>query len=253
MAEDNTPITGKKIFFIHPSAFVQNEIISDLIQQEHEVYITKDEKKLKTVLKKNPDSIVFASVDEGISADKWEAWIRGILDDQATKNVGIGILSNTNSDDARQLYVNTIKVSCGFIPVKLGTAKVITALLDILKAVDARGRRKYIRADTRGEVMTTLNVPHNNDYIIGQIQDISVVGISCLFSQDPGLEKNSLMTDMQIKLQSVLLKAEGIVFGSRQDGANKVYVFLFTQRLDPMVRSKIRTYIQKNLQSKIDL
>jgi hypothetical protein len=50
----------------------------------------------------------------------------------------------------------------------------------------------------------------------------------------------------------MLLKAEGIVFGSRMDGLEKIYVILFTQRIDPDVRIKIRRYIQSNLQAKMD-
>jgi len=252
MTEDHASITGKKIFFINPSVFVQNEIISDLIQQEHEIYITKDEEKLKKVLKDYPDSIVFASIDEAMAADKWEAWIRSVMGGDITKTVGMGILSNTNSEDARKLYLNTLHVSCGFIPVKLERTRVVKALSDILNAADSKGLRKYIRADTRHETMTTLNIPVHGTFITGHIQDISVVGLSCSFPQEVEFEKNSLISDIQIKLQSVLLKAEGIVFGSRMDEENKVYVFLFTQKMDPSVKAKIRTYIQKNLQSKMD-
>jgi hypothetical protein len=252
MADVNVEITGKKTFFIHPSVFVQNEIIADLVQQEHEIYIAKDEEKLKKVLKNHPDSIVFASVDEAMSSEKWEAWIRSIMGNEATKSVSVGILSNTNSEDARRLYLNTLQVSCGFVPVKMERHKVVKALVDILNAAGAKGRRKYIRADTRKESLTTLNVPLNGTFITGEIQDISVVGLSCAFSEDIELKKNALVPDMQIKLQGVLLKAEGIVFGSRPGEGNRIYVFLFTQKLDPSVRAKIRTYIQKNLQSKMD-
>jgi hypothetical protein len=45
---------------------------------------------------------------------------------------------------------------------------------------------------------------------------------------------------------------EAIVFGSREEGPEKVYVLIFTQRIDPDVRTKIRKYIQHNLQSKMD-
>jgi hypothetical protein len=61
-----------------------------------------------------------------------------------------------------------------------------------------------------------------------------------------------LLPDLQIKLQSTLLKAEAIVFGSRMDGEERVYVFVFTQKIDPAVRTKIRSYVQKNLQAKMD-
>ena len=251
MGETNV-ILGKKTFFVHPSVFVQNEIVADLIQQEHEIYIAKDEEKLKKVLKKYPDSLVFASIDETLSAEKWETWIRAVMGGDDTKNVSMGILSNTNNEDARRLYLNTLRVSCGFVPVKTERTKVVKTLADILNAAEAKGRRKYIRADTRGETLTTINLPVNGIFVTGEIQDISVVGLSCAFSQEIELEKNALVSDMQIKLQSALLKAEGIVFGSRTSEEGKVYVILFTQKLDPSVRAKIRTYIQKNLQAKMN-
>ncbi|MDR1307388.1 MAG: PilZ domain-containing protein [Treponema sp.] len=252
MANDNTGLPGKKIFFIHPSAFVQNNIITELIQQEYEVYAVKDEVKLQKLLRTYPDSIVFASIDEALPADKWEGWIRSVMEDEASKTVSIGILSNTNNEEARRFYLNTIKVSCGFTSVKMDKNRVVAVMADMLKMTGAKGRRKHLRADTRGETGITINVPYDGGFINGGIRDISVVGLSCVFEQDPELEKNSLFPDIQIKLQSVLLKTEGIVFGFRMDGSDKVYVFVFTPKTDPAVHVKIRSYIQKNLQSRID-
>ena len=252
MADGNTAFTGKKIFFVHPSVFTQNELVFELAQQEHEVYIARDEVKLKKVLIKYPDSIVFASIDETLSSGKWEEWIRSVMGNEETKGIKIGVLSNTNNEESRLLYSKTLKIPFGFIPIKLEKSRVIKTMSDILNAADAKGRRKYIRADTRGETMTTVNVPNNNGFVTGDIRDISVVGLSCVFSQDPEFEKNSLLPDIQIKLQSSILKAEGIIFGSRMEGDDKVYVLVFSQKIDPAVRTKIRTYIQKNLQSKMD-
>ncbi|MDR2663409.1 MAG: PilZ domain-containing protein [Treponema sp.] len=252
MANDNTGLLGKKIFFIHPSAFVQNNIMIELIQQEYEVYAVRDEAKLQKLLQTYPDSIVFASIDEVLPSDKWEAWIRSVMEDEATKTVSIGILSNTDNEGARRFYLNTVKVNCGFTSVKMDKKRVTAVLADLLKTAGAKGRRRHLRADTRGETGITINVPHDGGFINGEIRDISVVGLSCVFDQDPGLEKNSFFPDIQIKLQSALLKTEGIVFGFRMDGSDKVYVFVFTPKTDPAVHVKIRSYIQKNLQSRMD-
>ena len=78
------------------------------------------------------------------------------------------------------------------------------------------------------------------------------MGLSCAFEIDPVIVKNTLINNIQVKLQSMLLNVEGIVFGSRMDGNSRIYVVLFTQRIDPVVRTKIRRYIQQNLQSKMD-
>jgi hypothetical protein len=246
-------LLGKKIFFLHPSTVIQNDVAAELIQQEYEVYIVKDHVSLRRILKKYNDSIVFADIDEQMPEKDWEAWIRGVMNDPATNRVSIGIISVNDNEVLQRKYINSVKIQCGYTVLKSDLKNSIKQVLDILKAVDAKGRRKYIRANTDGETATTMNLPVNGTFINGIIKDVSVVGLSCAFSQDPELVKNTLFKDIQIKLQSTLLKAEGIVFGSRMDGLAKIYVILFTQRIDPDVRTKIRKYIQQNLQSKMDI
>ncbi|MDR2759455.1 MAG: PilZ domain-containing protein [Spirochaetaceae bacterium] len=254
MAVDNNPtdITGKKIFFLHPTALVQNQIAAELIQRELEVYIVRDHLKLRRILKKYPTSIVFASIDNYMPEKDWDTWIQGILKDPPTANIAFCILASENNGILAHKYVDMIKVKCGYVVIKPDIKKAIIQILENLKAVDAWGRRKYIRVTSDNEALTTINLPYNNDFIKGFIKDISVAGLSCFFPDDPTIEKNSLISNIQVKLQSILLKVEGIVFGSRMDGLTKIYVIIFTQRTDPEVRVKIRKFIQANLQTKMD-
>jgi hypothetical protein len=251
-ASSPSDILGKKIFFLHPSAVIQNEVVAELVQQEYEVYIVRNHAVFRRVLKRYPGSIVFADIDEGMSEKDWEAWIRGVLGDPEMGGVGLGILSVNNDEGLQRKYINSVKVQCGYTVLKSDLKNSIKQVLDILKAVDAKGRRKYIRATTENEALTTVNLPVNGTFVNGTVKDISVVGLSCTFAEDPGLAKNTLFQNIQVKLQSMLLKVEGIVFGSRMDGLTKIYVILFTQRIDPEVRTKIRKYIQQNLQTKMD-
>ena len=252
MGDTNTAsdITGRKIFFLYPTGSVQNQVISELAQQEYEVYIAKDHARLARALKKYNDSIIFINIDDGISEPDWEKWIGGIL--TSLPDLKIGVFSNSSSDELKDKYVNKLHVTCGFITSKHDMSKSIDVILEALKNVNAKGRRKYLRASTEREATATINMPHNGDFVKGVIKDISVVGVSCKFDVDPGLKKNALSKDIQIKLQSMLIKVEAIAFGSRTDGAEKSYVLLFTQRIDPDVRVKIRKYIQMNLQNKMD-
>ena len=251
MAE-NVNVLGKKVFFLHPSALVQNQIITELAQQEYEVYTVKDETKLKYILKKYPDSIVFASINEGMKESAWEEWIKGIMSSSATSGVDIGIIVSVNDENIQRKYLQQLKVRCGLTAIKSDPSGAIKQLAAILNNANAKGRRKYIRVIMENETNTTVNFPMNGTFVNAVIKDISVVGFSCSFEEDPGLTKNKLFGDLQIRLQSQLLKAEGIIFGSRMDGPDKIYVILFTQRIDPDVRTKIRKYIQTNLQSKLD-
>jgi hypothetical protein len=250
--ESASDIAGKKIFFLYPSGVMQNGVAEELVQQEYEVYISKAHEKLKNALKQFPESIVLINIDDGMPEKDWEVWIRGIMKDPQMAKVGIGILSAAANETLERKYINAVGIQCGYTVVRTDFMPAIRKLYAILQSVNARGRRKYIRVNTENESLAVLNIPHHSMFIKGIIKDISVVGLSCIFAVDPGLEKNSLCQDMQIKLGSIILKVEGIVFGSRQEMETKVYVFLFTQRTDPGVRTKIRKFNQAVLQSQMD-
>ena len=249
----DTEMTGKKIFFLYPSSVIQNEIAWELIQQEYEVYHVRSHEGLRFVLRRFPDAIVFINLDDGLAEKDWDIWIRAVLNDAALHEVKLGVLSALNNEDKRKKYTQVLRLPCGYTVVdRADVLKTVRQIYALLHAVDARGRRKYIRATSENEALTTINIPRDGDYCKGVIKDISVVGLSCAFQEDPHLDKNTLCQDIQIKLQSTILKAEAITFGSRMDGLVKIYVFIFTQRIDPDVRIKIRAYIQSTLQAKMN-
>jgi len=248
----NSDLVGRKIFFLYPTAAVQNRIITELVQQEYEVYIAKNKDKLKKVLRTYPDAIVFIDINEHMPENEWDIWITGLMEAADTKTVSIGIVTPVDDEKIKNKYTTVIKVPCGYTVSKFDLEKATAHILTTLQEINAKGRRKYIRATTDRESNTTINLPLNGNFINGQIRDVSVVGISCTLDGNPSIAKNALLKDIQIKLQTNLLKVEGIVFGTRAEEADTVYVILFTQRIDPEARIKIRKYIQQNLQNKMD-
>jgi hypothetical protein len=251
MEKESPNALGRKVFFLHPSALTQNQIITELAQEEFEVYIIKDEGKLKGALELYPNSILFASINEGMKEGAWEELIK-TLTEKGETTVDIGIIASANSELIQRKYTGLYKVKCGFTVLKSDFSSAIRQLISALNAVNAKGRRKYIRLIMEKETNVSVNLPMNGTFINGIVKDISVVGFSFVFKDEIELAKNGLFGDIQLKLQSQLLKAEGIVFGSRIDGNEKVYVILFTQRVDPEARAKIRKYIHSNLQNRLE-
>jgi len=252
MSENDTAsLLGKKVFFLYPPSVVRDDVVDRLLEQEFEVYMLRDHASALRLLKAHPDSIVFINIDEGQSEVQWDAWIRSLISDPVTAMVGIGIVSYNNDDDLRRKYLMDIGIACGFVRLKLGAEESLRILLETLKANEAKGRRKYVRAACAEDSMSSANLRTLQGQITGNIKDISAVGFSCSFKSDPGFSKNTLLTDVQLKLRGVLVLVEGIVFGTRMDG-EKVYVILFTNKLDGPSRGKIRRYIQMTLQAEID-
>ena len=243
---------GRKIFFLYPSVIIQNQVVGELAQEEYEVYIVKDEAKLRRILKKYPDSIVFANISEGMKESAWESWIKAVVSDTALAGVDIGVIAASDNASLRQKYTEQLKLKCGFTALKSDISMVIKQLVIILNHVNAKGRRKYVRAITDKGANTTINLPVNGTFVNGTIKDISTVGFSCSFPEDPGLKHNGLFPDIQIRLATQLLKAEGLVFGSRMEGDEKIYVILLTQRVSPDVRTRIRKFIQFFLQTRME-
>jgi len=247
----------KKVFFLNPSAVIMNKIIPELVQQEYEVYSIKDRETLKRALKKYKNCVLFIDINEDMSEKEWEVWITAVMKSPETKGISIGIITSNDDELIKRKYLLSVKVPCGYTVLKYDLDKAITHIFEVLQAVNAKGRRKFVRATMDRDANTTVNLPISGMFVKGRIVDISTAGFSCIFNgEDPEISRNILFRDIQIKLQSVILKVEGIVFGFRSDDTEKkiekVYVFIFTQRVDPDTRSKIRKYIQQNLQNKMD-
>jgi hypothetical protein len=242
---------GKKVFFLYPSAIIKNAIIQELIQQEYEIYTIKDHDAMGRGLKRYPDSVVFVNINEGLDAAGWEKWVRSILRSEETSQTHIGILTNTNDDALRGKYVSEIGVQCGFTVVKSDVSTALRQIQEGLRTADAKGRRKYLRAGK--DIGASINLPLNNAFINGQVRDISAVGFSCVLDENPSLAKNALFQNIQLKIQSRILKVEGIVYGSRDEAdGGHCYVILFTQRVDSDTRARIRDGIQQYLQARME-
>lgn len=243
---------GRKVFFVYPPSVVREELMTRLIDNEFETYRLKDIKSTEILLEKYPNSICFVNIDTGLSEPEWEEWIKKILKDPKFSQVGIGIVSYNNNEKLQKKYLMTIGIQCGYIKLKLGRDESIRILLTTLNANEAKGRRKYVRADCSADTLTSLNFPYGKLTITGHILDISIIGFSCILDPDPKIQKNTLIEDVQLKLRAILLRSNLIVLGTRSLGDRTAYIFLFPPKMENHAKAKIRTYIQNALQIFID-
>ncbi|MDR1443976.1 MAG: pilus assembly protein PilZ [Treponema sp.] len=250
--ESSVSICGRKVFFLNPLPPIQNIVVDELIQREYEAYIVNDRAALKRVLKDSPGSIIFVDIDQVIGEKEWESWIREITTSGELQDTRIGILTANRNDALQNKYTNVLHLPCGYTMIHRDLNITTAQVVNILNANDAKGRRKYLRTSMGKEALAVVNFPIGGRFIGGSIKDISTAGFSCAFVEDPGFSKNSAFSNVQIKLKHIILNVEAVIFGSRTEGNNKVYVALFTDRLSPDSKVKIRKYIQSNLQEKVD-
>lgn len=245
-------MSGKKVFFLYPPSVIRDTLITQLIEQEYEVYIINDHILASRILALYPTSLIFVNLDANLGEVEWEEWIRKTMSDPVTATVGIGIVSYNNNEDLHKKYLMDIGIQCGFIKLKLGVDESTRILLATLKAIEAKGRRKFVRATCEHDQLSSVNIKEINKQVTGNIHDISVVGFSCSFPKDPQFKKNTILYDVQLKLRGSLLKVEVLVYGTRLTNT-VTYVMLFTQNIEPSARRKIRAYLQIALQAELDL
>jgi len=248
----NTDFLGRKVFFLYPSVFIQNKVINALAQKEFEVYSVRDENKLRKVLKKYPNSIVFVNISEGLLEHEWENWIKSVMADSATAGVDIGVIAYGENAAIRQKYTEKLEVSCDYTVMKPDLSAVVKQLAGILNKANAKDRRKYVRVFIGKGTNNIATIPINGNFISGDIIDISMAGFSCFLAEDPDLTRNSHFTNIQLQLGNQTLKVQGMFFASRLKGAEKVYIFLFTQYIALEVQTEIRKFISSLLQQRID-
>jgi hypothetical protein len=245
-------LLGRKIFFLNPLPQVQNLVINELVQREYEAYVVKDRAVLRKVLRRFPGSLVFIDIDQISGEKEWEGWVREVMKATDLKDIRIGVLTANRSDILQNKYAYMLHLPCGYTMIHQDLHITVTQMLGILDTNEAKGRRKYLRATAEGEGQTVVNFPLAGRFVSGSIRDISSAGFSCAFSEDPEFTKNSAFSNVQIKLRHTILNVETVIFGSRVEEIVKTYVALFTDRISPDTRVKIRKYIQGNLQAKMD-
>jgi len=245
---ENSLYHGRKVFFLYPPALIRNQVIEELAQDEFEVYEARNGAGLRQILVNYNDSIVFASINAGMRDSEWDEWIRGIAGGQSNFGIDIGIIATIADESIMRKYLDNFRIRCGMTVLNSDPAVIKNRLALILNSVNAKGRRKHIRALIDSDANAAVNFPMNGTFVNAAIKDISAAGFSCFFRDDPELSKNTMFKEMQICLQNQIIKADGMVFGSRNDGSEKCYVVLFDPHIDPEAKTKIRQYIQSVLQ-----
>ena len=249
--EQQPDTQGKKIFLLHPHSVIRDEMLDLLIMAGYETYTLIDEKKARKILAKFPGSIMFINIDEGLKEKEWEAYIRGIQQDPQTKNTQLGIMSYNQDRDLMQKYLMELSIPCGYVQLKLGLQESTRIILNVLEANEARGRRKFIRADCEDDISSSINYKGDSGLHHGNILDISSAGIAAKFDKFDSLPLNSVIHDVQLKLRGGLVMTNMILMGQRRDDKH-VHILLFDPKMSTDNKLIIHRYIKQCLQKYID-
>ncbi len=243
---------AKKVFFLYPHSVIQQELVKDLVANEFEVYLVADHEKLRVAVPEFEQPIVFINIDENMQQDEWQNFIEEMIN-SSDNTAQVGIVTYNEDPSLAQYYLMELMIPCGFIKLKLGLDQSREIILKTLEANEAKGRRKYLRMDCWEYKNTEFNVSVQGRLCNGKIRDISSVGMAFIFDDDISLSKNTVVSDIQLKLKGKIARVSGPVIGARVIPEGTVYVLIFDKRTDPSTKSRIHTFIHEALQEQIQL
>jgi hypothetical protein len=245
-------ILGKKVFFLYPPP-VLTEIVEELARREFEVYLTREHEKLKRFVVSSPDSIVFLNLDDGLEEAAWISYAETIM--KEAPSVGVGVITLNDNDDLREHYLMNLQVRCGFVILKIGAAKTSEILAKTLEANEARGRRKFVRADCiKGSASCASDF--EGATIRGELTDLSSAGMAVRFEGGISIKVGTVLRDISITVKGQRLLASGVIVAKREESSGNagVHVLMFDpSSLDEARRDKLKIIVFKINQTAMDL
>ena len=245
MESRENPLFGRKVFFISPSYVIDKYLIEKLRQNEYEAYILRDIKKVKGLLAKFPDSMCFINIDEGFSYSAWFNFMKSFQLSQELSGIYLGILSNSATWEDKDKFLMNIKLPGGFNQFD----KTETFLNDFMKILDlngAKGRRKFLRLDTRGLNDVSGYMNSEGKLYAVNIKDLSSAGFAITYRQElmSIFQKNTLIRDMSLSVGRKTMICSCIVFNTQvnPDGS-AMSVLMLTNENPEETKIYIRNFI----------
>ena len=250
---------GKKVLFLYPPP-VLSDVVEELARKEFEVYLVRNHDKVRRFLAIDPESIVFVNLDDGLEEAAWENWVRSLRGDEKTSAVGIGVISLNDDQELKTKYLMDIQVPCGYITLKIGTAKSAEILAKTLEANEARGKRKFVRAITMpGTTLCAANFEGST--LRGEIRDFSIAGMAVQFEGGPALKPGAVLRNMALTIRGGRISVDGVIIAHRnlsssaaaEEAAKASTIIMFDPNsIDDAKREKFRSLILKVNQAEFD-
>lgn len=241
---------GRKIFFLNPAYSVRNEVITELQNEEYEVYIIESYRDAKNLLRLNENAILFINVDAQLAMNSWYNFIRSFEKEDVLSSIYIGIISERIRPADRELFLTTARIPAGITMLDTDMKFITESILGILKEAIAKGRRQYVRANLSRDKEASLFWNHGTKMHQLKLLDISSVGMSV--KVPPALAqivgKNFILRDVTLRLGSKQIVIEAVVFAVKEIPDGIIWVLLLLPNTSTKTRDIIRQYISETFQ-----
>lgn len=248
------PLLGRKIFFINPHLIIENYIVTELRNDEYEVYVIDDYRNAKGILECFEDALVFVDIDNGLTYDEWFNFIKSFQLNEKLKSIFIGVVTSKATTAEQEHFVMNLSLPGGFIIVNKKEIEAnLQKIKDILTLNGAKGCRKYIRLDSKNLDRVNGYFAYRDRLYTFAVDNISSVGFACYYPLEIGeiLKKNTLHPCISLTLGRRTVIASSVVLDTKLTTDKGFSVLLFTKDVDRETRNQIRAFIFEVLDEKL--
>ena len=254
MESRENPLFGRKIFFVNPTFNIEKYLIDYLRKNEYEVYILKEYKKAKRVLSVYPDSMCFIDIDEQLSYSEWYNYMKSFSLIPELQGIYLGIVTQNAPWEDKDKFLMNVRLPCGFTLISK-QEKILEHFAAILDLNGAKGRRKYLRLDTRSEKDVSGYMTSEGKLYTINIKDISSVGFAITYKQElmSMFQKNTLIRNLCLSAGRKSMVCSCIVFNTQvnPDGT-AMSVLMLTNENPESTKTYIRDYIVQKVDEKMN-
>ena len=249
MAEDKS-VFGRKVFFIAPGITFEAQVLERLRLMEYEVYAVDDYRKAKPVLRKNADAICFCIIESQLSLKGWHTFIKSFEEENVFSPLDMGVIMHSLPQDKHTNFVSDLQLDAGVIKLDQDSESMFHEIVKALDAKEAKGLRKFIRANCLNEPQADLLWLKDNRMFKLKIIDISSVGIAAKLSngQANTIFINQIIEGVTLNLKNTHESVDIRITAIKSAGDFLLVVIMFNTTTMPESINKIRAYIAENME-----
>lgn len=248
------PIFGRKVFFVNPPFVVEKKLSEWLKDQEYEVYLIKDYRDAKSVLRYYEHAMCFIFIDDGLSLRGWFNFIKSFEEEELLKSIYIGIMAHKTPEASVQKFIMNLKLPGGYVNLGEEPEVALKQLEGILELNGAKGERKFLSLTCNNLEALTGYIAYGSKLYSMSFENISSIGITCSLPPDLAgmLKKGTILNNVALSLGRWSVITECVVLSVNTMGDKIIAVLLFSLNTPAEVKSSIRRFIYDVLNKHLD-
>jgi len=252
MAGKNT-VDNRKIFFLHPQAVIQDELVRGLIADDYEAYLLRNSVSAKMVLREYPDSILIVQVDSGLSEDQWLEYAAELRSTPVFSKLTLCVVSVAGMEAIQKTYLDTpAGFSYGFSYSGYDFGTIYPRIKEMLIQEKANPPRISIKGTAAEKQKVSVVFTRDQNRYEGRLKDISLSGLTCrLDSLEPLYPSEVPIQAIIITYDSTQFTVSGRIAGNQGDD-DSIHLILFDDYVRSDKKDDIFDLIHACLQAQID-